>query len=156
VWDTSANAIAGVEGRPLDDMRFVPLQKSRVGVAEESNMQQEGKEEEEGDDEEEKVRGSLQVKVKGGMFGDLWIGADCKYDYGSRVFTSTDSKGGQQRVANCWAVDLPHSFGGTQHRFDVVSIHSTRVVLAAAGDAEKQRWLAALPTKVHYKSTSVN
>jgi hypothetical protein len=25
VWDTSANAMAGVEGRPLDEIRFVPL-----------------------------------------------------------------------------------------------------------------------------------
>jgi hypothetical protein len=135
--------MAGVEGRPLDDMRFVPLQK---GKDEEDDDEEEEKEE-----EAKKVRGSLQVKVKEGTFDDSWRGADCQYNRGTHEFSSTDRKGEQQRLANCWAVDVPNSFGRKQHRFDVASTHSTPVALAAADESEKQRWLAALPTKVHLK-----
>jgi hypothetical protein len=76
------------------------------------------------------------------MFGDSWVGTDCEYDRGSRVFTSTDSKGEQQRVADCWAVDGPNRL-----QFDVASTHGTPVTLAAADESEKQRWLAALLMK---------
>jgi hypothetical protein len=91
------------------------------------------------------------VRVKGLML-DSWLVADCDYDPGSRVFTSTDSKGKQRVVpyeADCWAVDVPHRAGMKQHRFDVVSTQSTVFALAAASEVEKQRWLAVFPTKVH-------
>jgi hypothetical protein len=93
------------------------------------------------------VRGSLQVKVEGRL-RDSWVRADCEYDSATHEFSSTDSKGKQQRVANCWVVDVPNSFGAKQHRFDVHSVVSytqgTLVALAAAEGAEKQRWLAMM------------
>jgi hypothetical protein len=93
------------------------------------------------------VRGSLQVKVKGRL-RDSWLDADCECDSATREFSSTDSKGEQQKVADCWVVDVPNSSGTKQHRFDVVSnTQSTPVSLAAAGGAEKQRWLAMMETK---------
>jgi hypothetical protein len=92
----------------------------------------------------EVVIGSLQVKVKGKLFGDSWPDADCKYNPATHEFSSTDSKGKQQRVADCWVVDVLNREGKTQHRFDVVSQYSTLVALAAAGAAEKQRWLAVI------------
>jgi hypothetical protein len=91
------------------------------------------------------MRGSLQVKVKGSMFGDSWVGADSNYNPATREFSSTDSKGKQQRVADCWVVDVLNREGKKQHRFDVVSYtQGTLVALAAAGGAEKQRWLAVM------------
>jgi hypothetical protein len=63
-------------------------------------------------------------------------------------FSSTDSKGEQQKVADCWVVDVPNSSGKKQHRFDVVSnTQSTHVALAAAEAGEKQRWLTMMETK---------
>jgi hypothetical protein len=51
------------------------------------------------------VRGSLQVKVNG-TFGDKWLRAACTYNHATREFSSTDSKGTQQLVADCWMVDV--------------------------------------------------
>jgi hypothetical protein len=45
-------------------------------------------------------------------------------------------------------VDVLNREGKKQHRFDVVSYtQGTPVALAAAGGAEKQRWLAVMETK---------
>jgi hypothetical protein len=92
-----------------------------------------------------KVRGSLQVEVKGKLFGSSWSEVDGEYNPATREFSSTDSKGKQQRVADCWVVDVLNREGKKQHRFNVVSnTQGTLVALAAAGEAEKQRWLAAM------------
>jgi hypothetical protein len=93
------------------------------------------------------VRGSLQVKVEGSMCGSSWSEVDCEFSPATQEFSSTDSKGKQQRVADCWVVDVLNREGKKQHRFDVVSQNSTLVALAAVGGAEKQRWLAAMETK---------
>jgi hypothetical protein len=86
-------------------------------------------------------RGSLQVKVKESIFGDSWLGADCEYNSATQEFSSADSKGKQQRLADCWVVDVPNSKGKKQYRFNVVcNTHGALVALAAGGGAEKKRW----------------
>jgi hypothetical protein len=88
------------------------------------------------------------VEVQGVLFGSSWPDADCNYNPATREFSSTDSKGEQQRVADCCVVDVLNRECKKQHRFDVVSqTQGTLVALAAAGGAEKQRWLAAMETK---------
>jgi hypothetical protein len=88
------------------------------------------------------------VEVKGKLFGSSWHEVDGEYNPGTREFSSTDSKGKQQRVADCLVVDVLNREGKKQHRFNVVSnTEGTLVALAAAGGAEKQRWLAVMETK---------
>jgi hypothetical protein len=97
-----------------------------------------------GEQQQQMTRGSLYVEVQGVLFGSSWLDADCVYNPGTHEFISTDSKGKQQRVASCWVVDVLSS-GKMQHRFNVVSnTQGTLVALAAAGGAEKQRWLAVM------------
>jgi small GTP-binding protein len=100
------------------------------------------------------IRGRLQIKTRGALFGSSWAKVDCTYNPATHEFSSTDSKGKQKRVTDCWVVDVPNA-GKEQHRFDIESMpnpllpgtHSTIVALAAAGGAGKQRWLAVVETK---------
>jgi hypothetical protein len=105
------------------------------------------------------LRGQLQVKVKGLLY-DSWRVADIEYNSATHEFSSIDRKGGQQRVENCWVVDV--SFGSqkdkrVKHRFDVVS-KTQSICMAAedfsssytsdgtriAGDQIKKKWLAVM------------
>jgi hypothetical protein len=70
------------------------------------------------------IRGRLQFKIRGALFGSSWPEVDCEYNCGTHEFISTDSKGKQERVADCWVVDVLNSCK-KQHRFDVVSAQST-------------------------------
>jgi hypothetical protein len=106
------------------------------------------------------MRGRLQLKIRGAVFGSSWPEVDCEYNPATHKFSSTDSKGKQEIVADCWVVDVPNSSGKKQHRFDVVSnthndlwrtasggYYGSNWALAAAEAAEKQRWLVVMETK---------
>jgi hypothetical protein len=93
------------------------------------------------------VRGRVEVKVKG-TFGDKWIKAACEHNHALHEFSSTDSKGKQQRVTDCWVVDVPSRSGKRQHRFDIDSDGNQQpIALAAESAEEKQRWMVAVETK---------
>jgi hypothetical protein len=138
-----------LEGLDLDDCNITPPWANSVGnygfgrnymyygvrTIEQARMRDAGR-----------VRGRLQVKVKGRLLGS-WLGADCEYNSATHEFSSTDRKGKQQRVADCWVLDVPNSSGKQKHQFDVVSnTQSMPVVLAAVEAGEKRRWLAAMGT----------
>jgi hypothetical protein len=92
------------------------------------------------------VHGCVEVKMKG-TFGDKWIKAACEYNPATHEFSSTDSKGKQQRVADCWVVDVPNRSGKRQHRFDIDSDENQQpIALAAESAGEKQQWMVAVET----------
>jgi hypothetical protein len=100
------------------------------------------------EEEEEQERGSLQVEVKGKLYGSSWHDADCKYDSGMHEFSITDSKGKQRRVENCWVGDVNvHRSSKIQHRFDISDGKQLPIALAAGSAGEKQRWMLAVETK---------
>jgi hypothetical protein len=123
----------------------VKKEKEEQAKKEAAEMAKKKAEEKAKKEEDGYTLGSLQVEVQGVFYGSSWHDADGEFNPVTREFSSTDSKGKQQRVASCWVVDVPNSFGKMQHRFNVVSnTEGTLVALAAAGGAEKQRWLAAM------------
>jgi hypothetical protein len=83
----------------------------------------------------------------GAVFGSSWLDADCQYNPATTEFAYTDSKGGQQRVGGCWILDVENRSGKKQYRFDVHSIGSTVISLAAGTEGEKQKWTTAMLDK---------
>jgi hypothetical protein len=94
------------------------------------------------------VRGRAKVRAKGAVFGSSWRNATCLYNPATREFTCTDTTGKEQRLTECWLVDVPNRQGKKQHRFDIDSDRSQQPIsLAPEGAGEKQRWVVAVETK---------
>jgi serine/threonine-protein kinase len=92
------------------------------------------------------LRGRVEMKVKGAVFGSSWLKGTC--DYNAHEFTCIDSTGKERRAIDCWLVDVANREGKRQHRFDIDSDGSQQpMALAAEGAGEKQRWVAAVETK---------
>jgi hypothetical protein len=93
----------------------------------------------------------MQLRVEGIFYGESWFKVDCNYNPSTYGFSCTNESGKQQRVMNCWVVDVTME-GKLQHRFNIVNQSAQMVELAAGGEEAKRRWMAAIETKGQWKS----
>ena len=97
----------------------------------------------EGTPDSTRCTGVLQMKVKGGMFGDSWPDADCSFVNsssagGTFTFRTTDgSKSGTRRQCR-----FDVTAGSGARRFNISGAGGETVELRAANDAEHMRWMA--------------